>query len=87
MAKNLFKDVPMDDKKIKEIGKGADMVKNAELKAKHKGRQKKEQKATSQVTVYFTPEEKARLDDFIGKLRGVSISSYIKMLLAEKGVI
>lgn len=89
MAKNLFKDVSMDEQQIRAAGKGADMKKAAELKLQHKGRPRKADtdRAVTQVTVYFTEDEKTRLDAHIGRLGGVSISAYIKMLLVEKGAI
>ncbi|MGO9016654.1 MAG: hypothetical protein ACLQF0_16965 [Dissulfurispiraceae bacterium] len=89
MAKNLFKDVDMGAETIKAAGKGADMVKAAGLRAQHKGRPRKAEtdRALSQVTVYFTEDEKRRLDEYMRGRGGVSISSFVKLLLVEKGAI
>jgi hypothetical protein len=86
MAKNKFVDIAdLDDKKIKQVVKTSDMVKTAEHKGKG-GRPVKEQKAEQFLNVYFTAEEKANVQSYCEKIH-VSFSSFVKQVLAEKGVI
>lgn len=88
MAKNQFVSIEaLDANKVREVVKGSDMVKTAETKGKG-GRPRKlaDQKASDCLNVYFTSEEKQRVQDYCDKLH-LSFSALAKHLLAKEGVL
>jgi hypothetical protein len=71
-----------EKEKVKEFAKRADL-KKAERKG---GRPRKEERAESFLNVYFTKKEKANVQRHCERMH-ISFSSFIKQLLAERGVI
>lgn len=74
---------------LEESNKATQAVKGAALSERGKskaGRKKKsdEEKASELLAVYVTVEQKKKLDE---NAKGVNISSLIKALLIEKGLI
>lgn len=74
--------------KAPTIGNGVDnhAVESQGVHMKHPGGRPKKspEERLVKVTIYMTPEEKARLDARAKKL-GVSVSALIKMKIAEEG--
>lgn len=86
MAKNKFVSIEdLDQDKVRQVAKGADMVKTAEQKGKG-GRPPKEHRAERFLNVYFTEEERKNVQKYCERIH-VTFSGYVKQLLAEKGVI
>ena len=84
MAEKGFVDLEEleDREKVKEFIKKADLKKVE----KRGGRPKKEERAESFLNVYFTKKEKANVQRHCERMH-ISFSTFIKQLLAEKGVI